>query len=122
MIKGKQIVVTFDADGKVFGRLASEVAAVLRGKSSVFFQPNILPQIKVKVENIDRLIFTGTKFRNKKYYHFSGYPGGLKITTLEREFIKNPVRLFRKVVRHMLPKNRLAAKMIKNLEIYRSSK
>ncbi len=120
--KQKESIVTFDATGKVLGRLASEVALVLRGKRQISFRPNVLPNIKVRVNNVSKLVFTGTKTKTKKYYHYSGYPGGLKITTLEKEFNKNPVRLFGEAVRHMLPKNRLAAKIIKNLEIYRDSK
>ena len=106
-----------DATGQTLGRLASGVAAKLRGKNLVAFAPNKNLNSKVRVFNLSSARFTGTKLTTKKYYKYSGYPGGMKVTSLEQEFIKNPVRLFTNMVRLMLPKNRLAKQLIKNLTV-----
>ena len=71
----------------------------------------------VTVENVDKLRFTGTKFEQKKYYKFSGYPGGLKETKIAKLFNDNPQEVLRKAVWNMLPKNRLRSEMIKRLTI-----
>ncbi len=115
-------IIDYDAAGQSLGRLASLVASALRGKKTVSFKPNCNPQIKVLVQNVEQLKFTGSKLKTKRYYKFSGYPGGLKITTLEQQFKKDPARLFKNVVEHMLPKNRLSKSIIKNLTVYRRAK
>ncbi len=113
----KQEVIKFNATGKIFGRLATEVATILRGKRTVGFRPNLNPGIKVEVSNIENIKFSGTKMTTRQYHSFSGYPGGLKTTTLKQKFEKNPIELFRQAVIHMLPKNRLSSVIIKNLTI-----
>ncbi len=113
----KQEVLQLDADGKVFGRLASHVATLLRGKHTISFRPNANPGIKVLVTNIAKVGFTGTKMETKKYYSFSGYPGGLKTRNIKDKFEKDPIDLFVQAVKHMLPKNRLAGVIIKNLTV-----
>ncbi len=104
-----------DASNKIFGRLATEIAILLRGKDRPDYQPHILPQIKVVVRDVNKMVFTGKKGNQKIYYHYSGYPGGMKERVLENEFQKNPSRVLRMAVYRMLPKNRLRDKIIKNL-------
>lgn len=104
-----------DATHKVFGRLATEIATLLRGKDRPNYEPHLLPQNRVVVSGLDKLVFTGKKMKQKKYYHYSGYPGGMKTRVLENEFRKNPNRVLRMAVYRMLPKNRLRDKIIKNL-------
>lgn len=106
-----------DATKKVFGRLASEVAVLLRGKNKADFQPHLLPKNKVIVSGLDKLVFTGKKMEQKKYYHYSGYPGGMKTRFLDKEWDKDPKKVFRMAVYRMLPKNRTRDKIIRNLII-----
>ena len=117
--KLKKIIV--DADGKSLGRVATQVANQLRGKNSVNFAPNVVPAVEVHVTNVAKLRFTGTKLDVTVFHHFSGYPGGLKTTTLRQEFTKDPIGLVRHAVRGMLPKNRLNSQFLRHLKIYRGS-
>ncbi|MDP3986235.1 MAG: 50S ribosomal protein L13 [Candidatus Veblenbacteria bacterium] len=110
--------VIIDAQGQSLGRVASLVAITLRGKLLPTFRPNIEPGIQVEVVNVGKLRFTGSKLDTKSYHRFSGYPGGLKTTSLRQEFTRNPLRLFRRAVEHMLPKNRLSPRLMKNLSAY----
>jgi len=105
-----------DATNESLGRLASKVALILRGKSSPKFQPHILPDDKVIIQNIEKIKLTGRKLEQKKYYHYSGYPGGLKEKKMKDVFQKNPGEVLRRAVLGMLPKNRLRKQMIKNLQ------
>lgn len=116
-IKMKKVVI--DAAGKSLGRVATQAANVLRGKNLVTFAPNIIPNVQVFIINIEQLLFTGTKLKVKTYHHYSGYPGGIKTSTLQQEFTKDPIRLVRRSIRGMLPKNRLNARFLRNLKIYR---
>jgi large subunit ribosomal protein L13 len=111
--------VVIDAAGKSLGRVATQAANVLRGKNLVTFAPNIIPNVQVFIINIEQLLFTGTKLGVKTYHHYSGYPGGIKTSTLQQEFTKDPVRLVRRSIRGMLPKNRLNSRFLRNLKIYR---
>lgn len=111
--------VIIDAAGRSLGRVCSEAAVALRGKGLSTFAPNKLPKVDVIIKNIDNLRFTGSKLNVKKYNKFSGYPGGLKVTTLMQELEKNPERLVRRSVEHMLPKNRLASRLLLRLTVYR---
>src|SRR3989338_3934891 len=113
--KAKKI--TVDASGQTLGRLASHVATLLRGKNLVSFSPNKNPGSMVEVLNLSKVRFSGSKLQGKKYFKYSGYPGGMKITTLDQEFKKSPERLFTNMVRLMLPKNRLAKVLMKNLSV-----
>lgn len=106
-----------DATKQSLGRLASEIAVILRGKTSPSYQPNILPREKVVVINIKEIKITGTKPENKIYYHYSGYPGGMKARKLKDVFAKDPKRVLWLAVYRMLARNRLRDKIIKNLEI-----
>jgi large subunit ribosomal protein L13 len=108
---------TIDATGKVLGRLATEIAVLLRGKHKPDFVPYKDMGDFVIVENLNKLKFTGKKFEQKKYYRHSGYLGGLKEIPLKKLFAERPTEVLRKAVYRMLPKNKLRVKMIKRLKI-----
>lgn len=105
-----------DADGKVLGRLAAQVADLLRGKTKTGFAPYKDMGDFVTIKNADRLKFTGKKFENKIYYRHSLYLGGLKSQTMKELHEKKGAKeIFRKAVMGMLTKNKLRAKQIKRL-------
>ena len=108
---------TIDATGKVLGRLATQIAILLRGKH----KPNFLPRKDmgdfVIVRNVEKLKITGKKMEQKKYFTHSEYLGGWKEIPLKILFKKDPAKVFKKAVFGMLPKNRLRAKIIKRLKI-----
>lgn len=107
---------TIDATGKVLGRLATQIAVILRGKDKVDFEPYKDIGDFVVVKNVEKLKFTGKKLEQKKYYHHSGYIGHLKETPLKTLLEQNPPEVLRKAVLGMLPKNKLRAEMIKRLK------
>lgn len=106
---------TIDASEKVLGRLASEIATLLRGKHNPEFAPHKDIGDFVVVKNVEKIKITGRKMEQKKHYHYTGYPGGLKEVPLKKLFEKNPGEVLRDAVMGMLPKNRLRSKMIKRL-------
>jgi len=107
---------TIDVKDKVLGRVASEVAVLLRGKNNVDFAPNKVPDVKVNIINVNDIKVTGNKYDKKEYKQYSGYPGGLKKTPLSRiAETKGKAFIFQKAVLGMLPKNRLQQILIKNL-------
>ena len=106
-----------DATDQSLGRLASRIAVILRGKTRSTYQPRLLPNERVVVSNIQKLKFTGRKLDQKIYYHYSGYPGGLKERKLGERFAKNPAAVLRLAVYRMLARNRLRDKIIKNLTV-----
>jgi large subunit ribosomal protein L13 len=108
---------TIDATNQPLGRLASRIAVILRGKINPSYKPNVMPQEKVVVENVKQIKFTGKKFDQKVYRHYSGYPGGMKERKLNVLFEKNPKRVLWLAVYRMLAPNRLRDKIIKNLEM-----
>ncbi len=116
MIDKKWYVI--DADGETLGRLASEVAAMLRGKNKPYYTPNIDTGDYVIVINADKIKLTGKKLDQKNYYRYSGYPGGLKITSYRELLDKNPVFVIEKAVKGMLPKNKLGEQQFKKLKVY----
>ena len=107
-----------DAEGAVLGRLASSVAARLRGKHSPLFTPHADTGDWVIVVNADKVVLTGRKWDQKKYYRHSGYIGGLKTITAQKLLEKRPEDLIRFAVKGMLPKNRLGRKMLTKLKVY----
>lgn len=107
-----------DAQSKVLGRLASEIAQVLRGKNKPIFTPHVDTGDFVIVINADKVRFTGKKLKDKVYYHHSGYIGGLKSITAEKLMQKDPTEVVHRAVKGMLPKNRLGRKVIKKLKVY----
>ena len=107
-----------DAEGKTFGRLASTVASILRGKNKPIFTPHVDTGDYVIVVNVDKLVLTGNKLDQKKYYRHSGYPGGLKEVSYRELMEKKPRFAFEKAVKGMLPKNALGKKMFKKLKVF----
>jgi len=108
-----------DGTNKRLGRLASEIAQILRGKTSAQYVPYLMPENKVVVYNIDKIVVTGRKFDQKKYYHYSGYPGGMKVRTFKEYFQKDPEIILKKAVLGMLAKNKLKSRIIKNLIMHK---
>ncbi len=107
-----------DAEGKTLGRLASEIAQVLRGKHKPIYTPHLDCGDYVIVVNAEKVQVTGRKLDQKMYYRHSGYPGGLKSISLRNQLQKHPERVLEAAVRGMLPKNRLGRKMFKKLKVY----
>ena len=107
---------TIDATGKILGRLAVDIAVLLRGKYRPDFAPNKDAGDIVSVKNVGKLKFTGKKMEQKIYYHHSGYLGGLKEKPLQKLFEENPSEVLRVAVFGMLPKNKLRSIMIKRLK------
>jgi len=107
-----------DAEGKVLGRLASEIASVLRGKNKPTYTPHADTGDFVIVVNADKVVLTGKKLSEKIYYNYSGYPGGLSQITAGKLLSSKPERLLYFAVRGMLPKNSLGRKMLTKLKIY----
>ncbi len=110
---------TLDAKDKVLGRLAAEVANLLRGKSKPDFVHYLDKGDEVIVKNTDQIKITGQKLKKKIYYRHSGYPGGLKEIRLEEALKKDSREVLRSAVYGMLPKNKLRDKFIKKLELYK---
>ena len=108
---------TIDATGKVLGRLASEIAVLLRGKHKPDFVPYKDMGDFVVVKNVGKLKITGKKMEQKKYFRHTGYLGGVKEVSLKTLFKANPSQVLKKAVLGMLPKNKLRVKMIKRLKI-----
>jgi large subunit ribosomal protein L13 len=108
-----------DADGLVLGRLATEVAAVLRGKHKPIFAPHVDTGDHVIVINADKVVLTSGKADLKMSYHHSGYPGGLTATTYAELMVERADDVVRDAIRGMLPKNRLGRQMGTKLKVYR---
>ena len=107
-----------DADGKSLGRVASKAAHVLRGKHKATFTPHIDCGDYVIVINASKVLLTGNKLEDKKYYNHSQYPGGLRIRTAKEMVEKYPVEMIERAVKGMLPKGRLGRQMYKKLFVY----
>ena len=107
-----------DADGAVLGRLAAQVAVILRGKNKPTFTPHVDTGDYVIVTNTDKIVLTGNKLDAKIYYHHTGYPGGLKETKYRELMATKSVFAFKKAVRGMLPKGPLGNAMMKKLKVY----
>ena len=107
-----------DAKGVVLGRLASSVAARLRGKNNPLFTPHTDMGDSIIVINADKIVLTGRKWNQKNYYRHSGYVGGLKTITAKKLLEKRPEDLVRFAVKGMLPKNRLGRQIFKKLKVY----
>lgn len=110
--------VEIDATGQIMGRMASKVAKLLRGKYKPSFTPHVDCGDNVIIINADKVEFTGNKWNDRTYLRFSGYPGGQRAYTPADLMKKGPDRLFRKVVKGMLPKNKLGDAIINNLYVY----
>jgi large subunit ribosomal protein L13 len=107
-----------DAEGKVLGRIASDVAYILRGKHKPNFSPYLDNGDHVIVINAEKVAVTGGRVATKMYYRHSGYPGGLRATTMQRMLETHPERVVESAVRGMLPGNKLGAAMLSKLRVY----
>lgn len=107
-----------DAEGKTLGRLATEIANVLRGKKKPIYTPHIDTGDYVIVVNAEKVVTTGKKLNQKIYYHHSDYVGGMKETTLKEMLIKKPEYVMTHAVKGMLPKGPLGRQMLKKLFVY----
>lgn len=108
-----------DAEDKVVGRLASEIAVILMGKHKPTYTPHVDTGDYIIVTNVDKVVFTGKKWENKRYTWYTGYPG-LRSESAAARAAKKPERILYDAVRRMLPKNKLARKMLDKLKLYTS--
>ena len=106
-----------DAAEQTVGRLATKISLILRGKNKPEFQPHLDLGDIVEVVNVARLKFTGKKYDQKQYHHFTGYIGGLKSKKLSEIYEKNPGEILKRAVREMLPDTKLRVNMLKRLII-----
>lgn len=113
--------VVVDAAGQSLGRIGSKVAKLLRGKYKPSFTPHVDCGDNVIIINADKVVLTGNKWNDRVYLKFSGYPGGQTEFSPKQLQAKGDDRLFRKVIKGMLPKNRLGAKLMNNLYVYAGS-
>ena len=107
-----------DADGQILGRMATKIATILQGKHRPTYTPHVDTGDFVIVVNAEKFAVTGRKMEDKKYYRASGYPGGLKETTLKVLLEKKPAEAVRLAVRRMLPKTKLGEQMFTKLKVY----
>jgi large subunit ribosomal protein L13 len=107
-----------DASGATLGRLATEVAAILRGKHKPSFSPHLDMGDPVVIVNASKIRVTGKKLTDKMYERHSGYPGGFRAESLEKLLSRRPEEVIRRAVRGMLPQNRLGEQMIRKLHVY----
>ena len=115
-IKKKWVLI--DARGEILGRLASQVAGILRGKNKVIYTPHADTGDEVIVINARDIQVTGKKREQKTYYHHTGHPGGLKSVKFDTLFKKEPEKIITMAVRGMLPHNKLGRAMLKKLRVY----
>ncbi|MBS3905482.1 MAG: 50S ribosomal protein L13 [Syntrophaceae bacterium] len=111
-----------DAEGRVLGRLAAELAKILRGKNKPIYTPHVDTGDFVIVVNAGKVALTGKKMKDKIYYHHTGYPGGIRDMSAEKLLAKKPTEMIRIAVKGMLPKTSLGRQMIQKLKIYAGAK
>ena len=111
-----------DATDAIVGRLAVFISKTIRGKNKSNFTPHMDHGDFIIVKNIEKIKFTGNKFKNKKYYRHTGHPGGIKETTPEKLSINKPEEILKLAVKRMLPRGPLAKKQLSKLKIYRGDK
>lgn len=114
--------VEFDAEGKILGRLATQVSIALRGKDTPQYRRDRLAEVTVIVKNADKIRVTGKKMDQKMYYNFSGYPGGLKKRSMTEVLAKHPERILLAAIKRMLPANKLRPRLLKHLQLEISTK
>jgi large subunit ribosomal protein L13 len=107
-----------DAEGKILGRLAVALAKILRGKNKPIYTPHVDTGDCVVVVNAKKVALTGNKMKDKVYYHYTGYPGGIREMSAEKLLAKKPTEMIRVAVKGMLPKNSLGREMLRKLKIY----
>ena len=111
-----------DAKDAIVGRLATFISKTIRGKNKTNFTPHMDHGDFVIVKNVEKIRFSGNKFKNKKYFRHTGYPGGIKETTPEKLSVKKPEEILKLAVKRMLPGGPLAKKQMSKLKIYRGDK
>ena len=107
-----------NAEGKVLGRLSTELAKILKGKNKPTYTPYLDTGDFVIVVNAGKITLTGKKLKDKIYYHHTGYPGGIKQINAEKLLAKKPTEMIRTAVKGMLPKNSLGRQMLRKLKVY----
>jgi len=117
----RPIVYRIDAKGKPLGRIASEIALIIQGKLLPNYAPEKLSNVVVVVKNSKEITISGKKMKDKKYHRYSGYPGGIKSKQMGELFKASPEKFLLKVVRNMLPKNKLRPKMLKKIQFKKSN-
>lgn len=110
--------ILYNAENKILGRLASEIAIRLMGKDRIDYKKHAVNNVRIIVINSKKIKVTGDKLKKKKYYRHSGYPGGLKVELLQSVLEKKPNFVLRNAVKGMLPKNKLQKIFLKRLNIY----
>lgn len=110
-----------DAEGQTLGRLASKIVPFLTGKNKPTYTPNLDTGDFVVIINADKIRVTGKRMTDKRYYHYSGYPGGLSSLTLEQMMKKHPSRALEIAIKRMMPKTALGRQMSKKLKVYAGS-
>jgi large subunit ribosomal protein L13 len=110
-----------DAEGQNLGRLATKIAQLLLGKNKPNYTPGAMTGANVVVINAEKVAVFPTRLESKKYYHHSGYPGGIKEITLRDQLARFPERVIEKAVWGMIPKNKLGRRIYKNLHVYAGS-
>lgn len=111
-----------NAEGQVLGRLAASLAKLLRGKHKPTYTPHLDTGDFIIVVNAEKVTLTGKKMKDKKYYHHTGYPGGIKEVSAEKLLARKPTEIIRMAVRGMLPKNSLGRQMLRKLKVYTGPK
>ena len=110
-----------DANNAIVGRLATIISKIIRGKNKTNFTPHMNHGDFVIVKNVEKIKFTGKKFKNKKYYKHTGYPGGIKETTPERLLLNKPEEILKLAVKRMLPGGVLSKNQLSKMKIYKGS-
>jgi len=113
----EQGIITIDAKNKILGRVATQIASLLRGKDLVDFVPYKIPERKIIIENADKIKFSGQKTEQKIYYRHTGYPGGIKQEKLADLMKRDYKEVIKRAIYRMLPNNKLRKKMMNNLII-----
>ena len=110
-----------DADGKTLGRLATNIATILRGKNKPGFAPHMDIGDFIVVVNASKISVTGNKMEDKKYWSYTGYAGGMRLTSLKVKMEKDPIFPLKNAVKGMLPHNKLGRRLLKKLKVYAGS-
>ena len=110
--------VLVDADGQILGRMAAKIAMILMGKTKPIYTPHVDTGDFVVVVNAEKIVVSGKKAQTKEYQHYTHHPGGQKIVSYAEMLEKRPERVIELAVRRMLPKNKLAVKMLKKLKVF----
>ncbi|MBN2403751.1 MAG: 50S ribosomal protein L13 [Spirochaetes bacterium] len=111
-----------DAEGKILGRVATKIANILRGKNKPSYTPHLDMGDNIVVINAEKIVLSGTKEEDKKYYSHSHYPGGIKFTNIKKIRAEKPEYILEHAVKGMLPKNKLGKRLFLNVKIYKGEK